>query len=109
MVSVAFAQNKTINGKVTSAGDGLPLPGVSVAVKGNTQVGTQTDVNGNYSLSVPQTAKTLVFTYIGFVIKEATANSTTNVQLFEDEKLLSEVVVTGYGTQNKSSSTNCFF
>jgi TonB-linked SusC/RagA family outer membrane protein len=101
MVSAAFAQNKTINGKVTSAGDGLPLPGVSVAVKGNTQVGTQTDANGNYSLSVPQAAKTLVFTYIGFITKEVTANATTNVQLSEDQKLLSEVVVTGYGTQNK--------
>ena len=101
MVSVALAQNKTINGKVTSAGDGLPLPGVSVAIKGNTQVGTQTDVNGNYSLSVPQTTKTLVFTYIGFLTKEATANAITNVQLSEDQKLLSEVVVTGYGTQNK--------
>ena len=101
MVSVAFAQNKTINGKVTSASDGLPLPGVSVAVKGNSQVGTQTDANGNYSLSVPQTAKTLVFTYIGFLTKEATANATTNVQLSEDQKLLSEVVVTGYTPKTK--------
>lgn len=101
MVSVAFAQNKTVTGKVTSAGDGLPLPGVSVAVKGNTSIGTQTDANGNYSLSVPTTAKTLVFTYIGFLTKEVTANATTNVQLSEDQKLLSEVVVTGYGTQNK--------
>lgn len=101
MVSVAFAQNKTVTGKVTSAGDGLPLPGVSVAVKGNTAVGTQTDANGNYSLSVPATAKTLVFTYIGFVTKDATANATTNVQLSEDQKLLSEVIVTGYNTQNK--------
>ena len=105
MVSVAFAQNKTVNGKVTSAGDGLPLPGVSVAVKGNTQVGTRTDANGNYSLSVPQTAKTLVFTYIGFVTKEAAANATTNVQLSEDQKLLSEVVVIGYGEQKKASLT----
>ena len=101
MVSVAFAQNKTVSGKVTSAADGLPLPGVSVTVKGNTSIGTQTDANGSYSLSVPQAAKTLVFTYIGFLTKEAGANATTNVQLSEDQKLLSEVVVTGYGTQNK--------
>ncbi len=101
MVTVAFAQNRTVTGKVTSAADGLPLPGVSVAVKGSTSVSTQTDANGNFSLSVPQTAKTLVFTYIGFLTKEASANATTNVQLTEDQKLLSEVIVTGYGTQNK--------
>ena len=103
MVSVAFAQNVNVTGKVTSAADGLPLPGVSVSVKGNTSVGTQTDANGNYKLSVPATAKTLVFRYIGFLPKEAAVGTTVNMQLSEDQKLLSEVVVTGYGTQNKRS------
>jgi len=64
LLSVAFAQNKAITGKVTSATDGTSLPGVSVTVKGNTKIGTQTDLNGNFKLSVPADSKTLVFGYI---------------------------------------------
>ena len=105
MVSVAFAQNKAISGKVTSASDGLPLPGVSVTVKGQKAIGTQTDVNGNFKLSVPAEAKTLVFGYIGFATVEAAVSSTINVKLQEDQKQLSEVVVVGYGTQIKKDLT----
>lgn len=105
MVSVAFAQDKTISGKVTSASDGFPLPGVSVTLKGNTKVGTQTDANGNFKLSVPSDAKTLVFRYIGFKDLEAAATTVVNVRLEEDKKQLSEVVVVGYGTQIKQDLT----
>ena len=65
VASAAFAQDKRITGKVTAREDGLPLPGVSVKVSG-TQVGTQTDANGNYSLNVPSTGKNLEFYFIGF-------------------------------------------
>ncbi len=105
MVSV-FAQNKAVNGKVTSSGDGLPLPGVSVTVKGVSGVGTQTDANGNFQLSVPAKATTLVFKYIGFKYAEAAISGTSvNVKLTEDAKQLSEVVVVGYGTQIKQDLT----
>lgn len=102
---LAIAQDRTVTGKVTASGDGLPLPGVSVAVKGNTSVGTQTDVNGNFKLTVASTAKILVFRYIGFNSFEAAIASTVNVKLQEDQKLLSEVVVVGYGTQIKQDLT----
>jgi TonB-linked SusC/RagA family outer membrane protein len=101
LLSVAFAQNKAITGKVTSATDGTSLPGVSVTVKGNTKIGTQTDLNGNFKLSVPADSKTLVFGYIGFKTQEVAISNSMSVKLVEDLKNLSEVIVTGYGTQNK--------
>ena len=101
LLSVAFAQDKTVTGKVTSATDGASLPGVSVTVKGNPKIGTQTDVNGNFKLSVPATSKILVFGYIGFKSQEVAVSNVMTVKLVEDLKSLSEVVVTGYGTQNK--------
>ncbi len=105
MVSVTFAQDKTITGKVTSSDDGLPLPGVSVTIKGDKKVGTQTDANGNFKLSVSTNSKTLVFRYIGFKDLEAAISTVVNVKLEEDKKLLSEVVVVGYGTQIKQDLT----
>ena len=64
--SFVFAQTIVIRGKVTDQKDGSSLPGVSVIVKGIPSVGTQTDLNGLYSLSVPTTARVLVFRYIGY-------------------------------------------
>lgn len=105
-VMSVFAQNKAVNGKVTSSSDGLPLPGVSVTVKGVSGVGTQTDANGNFQLSVPANATTLVFKYIGFKSVEAAINGTSvNVKLTEDASQLSEVVVVGFGTQIKQDLT----
>ncbi|HYK77476.1 MAG TPA: TonB-dependent receptor [Daejeonella sp.] len=99
----AFSQtaNKTITGKVVGADDGLPLPGVSVKVKGTT-MGTQTDVDGKYSIKLPSESSVLVFTYIGYSLKEvAVGNQTSiNVSLESDAKQLSEVVVVGYGTKS---------
>jgi TonB-linked SusC/RagA family outer membrane protein len=96
------AQDKRITGKVTSKDDGLPLPGVSVLVTG-TKIGTQTDINGNYTISVPASSKTLVFTFIGFSTQTVSigTKTTINVALEVDAKSLSEVVVTGYGSQKK--------
>ena len=102
LASAAFAQDKRITGKVTAREDGLPLPGVSVKVSG-TSIGTQTDANGNYSINVTSSAKTLEFSFIGFTTQLTTIGnkSTINVGLDIDAKQLSEVVVTGYGTQAK--------
>lgn len=92
-----FAQAKKITGKVTSADDGSPLPGVSVQVKG-TSKGSQTDGDGNYSIEAASNA-TLVFSFVGMVSQEvAVGNKTTiDVKLGDDSKVLSEVVVTAQG------------
>ncbi len=103
--SLAYGQNRVITGKVTDQKDGSPLPGVSVTVKGKT-IGTQTNVDGSYSLSVTPDVKTLTFNFIGY--KEANlpiTGPTLNVVLSEDSKQLSEVVVVGYGTQTRQSLT----
>jgi len=105
-ISFVFAQNRVITGKVTDQKDGSPLPGVSVTVKGAAGVGTQTDINGGYSLSVPATAKTLVFNFIGFkVVELPIAGKVINTQLEQDSKQLTEVVVVGYGTQKRQAIT----
>lgn len=101
VASSAMAQNRTITGAVTSKEDGLPLPGVSVKVKGS-NVGVSTGANGRFSLSVPASATTLEFSSLGYVFQSvAISGNVVNVALVADEKALTEVVVTGYGTQLK--------
>jgi len=103
--SFVFAQNRVITGKVTDQKDGSPLPGVSVIVKGTT-AGTQTNLDGVYSLTVPDGAKALVFKYVGYKEADLPINgNVVNAQLEYDPKQLSEVVVVGYGTQKRSSIT----
>ena len=92
--STVIAQDRTVSGKVTATNDGLPLPGVSVTVKG-TNIGTQTDGNGNFQLSAPNSATTIVFRYIGFDQVEAAITSNMSIALNESKSQLSEVVVTG--------------
>lgn len=101
----AYAQQATVSGVVKSA-TGESLVGVSVAVKG-TQNGTQTDVNGHYSLKVTDLNGTLVFTYIGFVTAEESiaGRAKVDVQLNADQRTLNEVVVLGYGTATKKDVT----
>lgn len=101
--STSFAQ-KAIQGKVTGQ-EGEALAGVSVAVKGTTK-GTTTDGEGNYKLDVANNA-TLVFSYIGYTAKEVQVGnqSTLNVTLSTDNKILNEIVVVGYGSQVKKEVT----
>ncbi|WP_169788146.1 SusC/RagA family TonB-linked outer membrane protein [Rufibacter tibetensis] len=100
-----MAQNRTISGRVVSAEDGSALPGVSVVVKGTT-TGASTDVDGRYSISVSG-SPTLVFTFIGFTPREIAVgnNSTVDVRLNTDAKAIEEVVVVGYGTQERRELT----
>ncbi len=94
-----------IKGLVTdSKGDGLI--GVSVKVKGTT-IGVSTDVNGRYSINVPDGSSVLVFTYIGYTTKEVSISGRTSmdVQLVQNAESLQEIVVVGYGTQKKSDLT----
>ncbi|QEC76189.1 SusC/RagA family TonB-linked outer membrane protein [Mucilaginibacter ginsenosidivorax] len=105
-ISLVFAQNRVITGKVTDQKDGSPLPGVSVTVKGAPSIGAQTDVSGAYKLSVPATAKVLVFRFIGYTpVETAISNLVVNASLAVDAKQLNEVVVVGYGTQSRASLT----
>src|SRR5690606_14574346 len=101
-MSISFAQEKAISGNVTDQ-DGLPLPGVSIVVVGTTN-GTQTDFDGNYSITAA-TGQVLRFSYIGQSTVEVTigASNTINVQMEEDAQALEEVVVVAYGSQTKKS------
>lgn len=89
-------QDTTVSGKVTAADHGSPLPGVNVLLKG-TSTGTVTDHNGEYSLKIPSTGGTLVFSFIGFITQEVRVGkkSVVNVQLIADVTTLQETVVTG--------------
>ena len=99
-------QTRTITGLVTDEAK-EPLIGASVVVKGTT-VGTITDFDGNFVLSVPTGAIALEFSYVGYKSKTITVPATTkvvNVQLSDDAQVLSDVVVIGYGTTRKSDLT----
>ena len=94
-----------VGGTVTDA-NGTPLAGVTVKEKG-TDVGTVTDGDGRYSLSVTSTGAILVFSYVGFVAQEivVAGQSVVNATLVEDVNTLEELVVVGYGTQKKKLIT----
>ena len=95
----------TITGRVTDK-EGITLPGVSVKLKG-TNTGTSTDLNGNYTMTIPDDSGILVFTYIGYITQEVTINDrmSINIQLEEANTALNEVVVIGYGTSNLANLT----
>lgn len=102
ITSMAWAQTRTVSGKITSKEDGTPLAGVNVVVKG-TSNGTTTDADGKYSFSVPDEGGTLVFSFIGLASQEIEIGQQTiiDVSLAADATQLSEVVVVGYGTQER--------
>lgn len=101
-----LAQSKTITGRVTSPDEPDGLIGVNVLVKGTT-IGVVTDLDGNYSLSVPENATTLVFSYIGYSsVEEVIGNrSVINISMELDSQNLDEVIVTAYGTADKGNFT----
>src|SRR5690606_8086577 len=95
LVGQAFAQSRTIKGKVTSADDGQPVIGATVLVKG-TSTGVVTNPDGEYTLQVPEGSNTLVFRSIGMQDQEVTlkGSNTINVVLHPDVTNLTETVVT---------------
>jgi TonB-linked SusC/RagA family outer membrane protein len=99
-----FAQQRQISGKVTSA-DGLPIPGAVVKVKGKTG-GTETSSEGAYTINA-QAGDILQVSSVGFVSKEVPVgqSATVNISLAEDKQQLDEVVVVGYGVQQKKLVT----
>ncbi|WP_025124940.1 SusC/RagA family TonB-linked outer membrane protein [Myroides odoratimimus] len=102
-VQTSFAQEKTLSGVVSEGG--LPLPGVSVVIKG-TNEGTQTDLDGNYSLKV-KPGDVLVYSFIGMNDKEYKVSTASkyDVVMAAEEEMLDEVVVVAYGTASKESVT----
>ena len=103
MMHLVQAQERTISGKVTTAEDGSPIPGVNVIYKGTT-VGTVTDFDGNYKLTVPSDDGTLVFRFIGLRTREIQIGnqSVIDVALAADVTQLSEVVVTAVGIEREA-------
>ncbi len=102
-----FAQSKRVTGKISNSTSGTPLPGVSIQLK-NSKVGTLSDADGNYALNVPGNSSVLIFTSIGFAKQEITVGDQTviDVRLAESVDRLSDIVVTGYGTQRKREITS---
>jgi TonB-dependent starch-binding outer membrane protein SusC len=100
------AQDRTISGKITDQKDGTPIGGVSVTAKGN-NIGTQSDGNGNFSLTVPSGTRSIIISYVNYATQEISitgefANqSSFNINMSSSESTLSEVVVVGYGSQTK--------
>lgn len=100
-------QQEPLTGRISEAGSGEPLPGVSIVVKG-TQIGASSDADGNYRLEdVPEDA-VLVVSFIGYEPQEIAlaGRREVNISLQPDLEALDEVVVVGYGTQRKSSTTS---
>lgn len=95
-----------ITGRVISSEGGESLPGVNVVLKGTTE-GTITDIDGKYSISVPSKDATLIFSYIGHVTQEIVVGEKTaiDITMSPDVQTLNEVVVVGYGTQEKVNMT----
>jgi len=103
----AWAQDRTVTGKVTSQDDGSAIPGVNVTLKGTT-IGTVSDANGNYTIGgVPSSGGVLVFSFIGLRSSEVEIGSraVVDVQMATDVTQLSEVIVTGYGIEQKRDLT----
>ncbi len=106
ITAASYAQI-TINGTVTSVSDGGSLPGVTVLEKG-TSNGTTTDESGNYEITVENSDAILVFSSVSFETQEIVVGNqeTINVELDEDVQLLDDVVVVGYGEQDRKTLTS---
>lgn len=104
-VCAAVAQSRTITGQVTSSSEPEGIPGVSISIKGTT-TGTVTDIDGQYSISVPSTSTVLVFSFVGFERQEVTVGNRTTVDvvLSPDVQILSEIVVTAQNIERNEKS-----
>jgi TonB-linked SusC/RagA family outer membrane protein len=104
-LQTAHAQDLTLSGTIR-ADDGTSLPGVSIVVKG-TSIGTVSDIDGKYTIAVPPSARTLVFSFIGYKAMESdiVGRTVIDMQLSSDTQQLTEVVVVGYGSQIKQELT----
>lgn len=104
LAHIAYAQEKSVSGTIKD--ESGPLPGVTVLVKG-TSIGTETDFNGEFTLKV-KPENVLVFSYLGYKTIEKTVGSTSvfNLTMVQDDNILDEVVVVGFGKQSKRNLTD---
>lgn len=104
-VGTVWAQDRTVTGTVTSSEDGSGLPGVNVLIEGTT-TGTNSDVDGNYSLTVPTNATNLVYSFVGYrtQIVPIGNQSKIDINLAEDVAALNEVVVTALGIERSTEA-----
>ncbi|WP_234364057.1 SusC/RagA family TonB-linked outer membrane protein [Lunatibacter salilacus] len=105
-VAHGFQSNQRVSGVVNDASSNETLPGVNVLIKG-TSIGTISDINGDFSLNVPNAESILVFSFIGYLTQEIVVGnqSELNISLVSNAADLEEVVVIGYGTSKKSDLT----
>ena len=105
MAGVTLA--RTVHGTVIEASTDDPLAGATVKCKGNPSIGTSTNIDGEFTLNVPDNEKTLVVSFIGMITKEVAITGDDLVVRLEDAVLdLDEVVVVGYGTTSKRKTTS---
>lgn len=102
----AVVQSRIVSGKVTSFEDSEGIPGANVIIKGTTQ-GTVTDIEGNYTITVSSPEDVLVFSFVGYISEEVEVGSQSviNMALMPDVTALDEIVVVGYGSQNRRDVT----
>ena len=101
-LSSAYAQNRTLHGTVIAEDDGQPVVGAFVTVQGNTKIGTLTDLDGNYVLpNVPQNAKNLVISFMGYLDEVIPAEDNRKVVLKSDTETLESAVVTGMTSMDR--------
>lgn len=100
-----FSQTRTLSGRVVDEGN-AGMPGVNILVKG-TATGTVSDAQGNFNISIPSSDAVLLFSFVGYLTKEVSVGTQSNVtvNMAPDVLALSEVVVTGYGSQSKRDIT----
>lgn len=103
--SQSFAQSSSVSGTIKDTDTGDPIPGANVLIKG-TSNGTVTDIDGNYTIVVDQNS-TLVFSFVGYATQEVVvgSQSTINISMEYDISQLGEIVVVGYGQQDKADVT----
>ena len=104
LAQIAWAQERAITGKVTSAEDGSPIPGVNVILKGTT-TGTVTDIDGNYKLNVPSDQGILVYRFIGLTTHEIPIGTQSVIDVIMEAEItqLSEIVVTAVGIERQGA------
>ena len=103
-MSVLWGQNITVKGNVTSKTDGQPIIGASVVQNDSKSTGTITDLDGNFTLSVPTNAL-LAISYIGYKEVIIAAKPSLKIVMEEDAKMIDEVVVTGYMAEKNPKSS----